>query len=200
MATKIIPKKTAPPNIYINLAVKHAPVLAPAVTALLMVSFLVWPAFSRLGRVSREISDKETAIITAVRSNADLEKMQKDLDVFKTKVVEFENRLPKRLKTTLTIETLQEITKQSKLKFNSLEPAAMKRYVLEETKDVFVELPVRVRLNCGYWDLVDFLKKIEGAKQLMKITDLIIRKDSASEWDQQIEFTISAYSKGGGSE
>lgn len=200
MATRTIPKKAAPPNIYVNLAIKHAPVLAPALTVVLAVSFLIWPAFARLERVSHEISEKETAIITATRSNADLDNMQKDLEIFKGKVVEFESRLPKRLKTTLIIETLQEITKQSKLKFNSLEPAPIKRYVLEETKDVFVELPVRVRLNCGYWDLIDFLAKIETANQLMKITDLVIRKDPASEWDQQIEFTISAFSKGGSSE
>jgi Tfp pilus assembly protein PilO len=111
-------------------------------------------------------------------------------------VSEFDKRLPTRLKTTLIIETLQEITKQAKLKFSSLEPAPIKKHELKETKDVFVELPVKIKLKCSYYDLVDFLEKIETAKQLMKVADLSIRDDPTNDWEHSIEFSISAFSRG----
>ena len=170
MAIKI--RKIEPPrNIYISLAIKHSPLWAPFLVAILFIAFIIWPAASKVSTLSRKITQYKNDITAATASNASVAKMTEELANFKKTAAEFENRLPKRMKTTLIIETLQEITKKSKLQFALLEPLPIKKYILEETQDVFVELPVKVKLNCGYYDLVDFVKKIEAADQLMKIAD-----------------------------
>lgn len=195
-------KKTTSPALhpYAALAIRHSPVLGPAAMALLFIILIMWPVSQRLSKLSTDIKEKENIIMTVKRGSIDVKKTKKELEEFKIKVVEFEKRLPPRIKTNLIIETLQEITQQSKLKFSSLEPAPVKKYELKETKDMFIELPVRIRLKCGYYDLVDFLEKIEAAKQLMKISELSIRDDPGQDWDHNIEFLISAYSRGDSSD
>ena len=182
---------------YLNQAITSSPLWIPIMVFLLCLSFFIWPKINKLFILSKGYSEKKNSVSLASRSNTDLDKVKKDFEDIKKKADNLENRLPTRIKTTFIIETLQEITKQSKLKFSSLEPASIKKYNLEETKETFVELPVRVRLNCGYWDLIDFLRKIESASQWMKITDLNIKDDPSSEWEHSVEFSISAFSKGG---
>ena len=195
-------KKTTAPALhpYAALVIHHSPVLGPVVMALFFIILIMWPVSQRLSKLSTDIKEKENIIMTVKRGSIDVKKTKKELEEFKIKVVEFEKRLPPRIKTNLIIETLQEITQQSKLKFSSLEPAPVKKYELKETKDMFIELPVRIRLKCGYYDLVDFLEKIEAAKQLMKISELSIRDDPGQDWDHNIEFLISAYSRGDSSD
>ena len=108
-----------------------------------------------------------------------------------------EKKLPQRIKTTLTIETLKGITEKAKLKFSSIEPAAVNKYIIKETNDVFVELPIRIRIRCGYYDLVDFIKKIETANQLMKISDLSIKDDASNDWEHSVDFLVSSFSREG---
>jgi len=180
----------------IALLIKRSPVAVPVFLVLIFVVFLVWPAMSKFFLLSQTIDRMQNDITTAERSNIDVATMKKDLEVFRKKVAEFENRLPKRMETTLIIDTLKEITEKSRLKFSSLEPLPLKKYRIEGTSNTFVELPIHVKLNCGYYDLVDFLKKIETADQLMRISDLNMRSSATSDWEHTIEFSISAYSQG----
>lgn len=195
MADKI-KKSSISTNVYVGLAVRYSSIWVPVLIVAIFVGVLIWPAISKVSSLSQNIAQKQNDITTADRSTANVKKMKEDLEKFKEKVAEFENKLPKRMKTTLIIETLQEITQKSRLKFSSLEPLPIKKYKIEETNDVFVELPVKVRLNCGYYDLIEFIKRIETANQLMKITDLSIKDDPSLDWEHIVEFSISAYSKG----
>lgn len=184
-------------DVYLELAKRHSPIWVPIAMVLFFILLVAWPSSRKLSDLNIKIGEKENIITTVKRSDIDVKKTKEELEAYKVKVVEFEKRLPTRLKTTLLIETLEEITKQSKLKFSSLEPSPIKKYELKETNDVFVELPVKIRLKCGYYELVDFLKKIETAKQLMKVADLSIRDDPAQDFEHNIEFSISAFSRGG---
>ena len=185
---------------YVNFVKLHATFFIPGAIAIFMILVLLIPSLFKLMAMSSSIKQKENRVVTVIRSNEDLARKKTELENFKIKVKEFENRLPERTKTTLIIETLQEVTKKSKLKFSSLDPAPIKKHVLKETDDVFVELPVRMKIVCGYFDLIDFLKKIETANQLMKITNLSIKDDSSQGWEHSIELSISAFSRGDNSE
>lgn len=199
MATK--PKKgNTQTDFLIARAIQFSPIWAPILVIIICIAFIIWPALTKFSTLSAKIIETENTLTTVARSTADLAKMSSELEILRQKATEFENRLPSRMKTTLIIETLQEITKKSKLKFSSLEPVPIKKYTIEGTKDVFVELPVKVKLNCGYYDLIDFIKKIETANQLMKIADLTIRDDPTQDWEHTVEFSISAFSKGDNSE
>ncbi len=185
---------------YVALAVRYLPLWLPVLLLIVFISAVGWPLSLKLISLSQGIIRKQNEITTAVRNKSDTAKMNDDLAIFRKKVDEFENKLPTRVKNTLLTETLQEITSRSKVKFNALEPQSVKRYEIEETNDAFVELPVKVKLNCSYFDMVDFIQKIETASQFMKITDLRIKNDPSDEWDHAIEMTISAYSKEGSGE
>ncbi len=175
---------------------RYASLLIPVAVIFLGVCFLIIPSVFRLILTSQNITQKENEVVTVDRSHIDLQNLQAEYERYQVKAVELGKKLPQRLKTNLIIETLREITEKSKLKFSSLEPLPIKKYVYEPTKSVFVELPVKVKLNCGFYDFVDFLKQIETASQMMKIGDFVIRSNPSSDWDHDIELTISAFSKG----
>lgn len=193
---RIIKKAPSTKEIYREFAIRHSPIVGPAAVALFCLIFFVGPAAGKSFKLSRSIALKKSDIATAIRSNADVKETQENLVVFRKKVEEFEKRLPKRRKTSLIIETMQQITEKAKLKFSSLDPLPLKEYELKDTNDVFIELPIKVTLKCGYYDMADFLQKIEAAPQLMKITNFNMKDDPSSDWEHSIEFVISAYSKG----
>lgn len=192
-----IKPKTTPVkiNIYLTLVIRYLPIWLPVFLIIVFIALVGWPLSLKLISITQETLKKQSDMTTATRSKTDVAKMKEDLEVFRKKVDEFEKKLPTRMKNTLLTETLQEITSRSKVKFDALEPQSIKRYKLEETKDIFVELPVRVKLSCGYYEMIDFLQKIETANQFMKITDLRIKSNPSSDWEHAVEFTIGAYSK-----
>lgn len=179
---------------------RYASILIPFAVIFIGVSLLLAPSIFRIILISQNIAQKENEAVTVDRGQSDLKNLQKEYEQYQVKASELGKKLPQRLKTNLIIETLREITEKSKLKFSSLEPLPIKKYVYEPTKSVFVELPVKVKLNCGFYDFVDFLKQIETALQMMKIGDFVIRSSPSSDWDHDIELTISAFSKGDGDE
>ena len=196
MGAQKIKKSSGKLDKYINIVKLHATIFIPGAIAAFITLTVLLPSLFRLLSMSSNIHQKENGVVTAIRSNEDLARMKEELGEFKVKVKEFENRLPERTKTTLIIETLQEVTKKSKLKFSSLDPSPIRKHTLQETDDVFVELPVKMKVVCGYFDLIDFLKKIETAEQLMKITDVSIKDNPAQNWEHAIELSISAFSRG----
>ncbi|MFH1360312.1 MAG: type 4a pilus biogenesis protein PilO [Candidatus Omnitrophota bacterium] len=193
---KTTPKIKIDTRLYTALCIRYAPLFVPILILLISLLGYVKPSVGKIRRYNKEIDEKRRIITIVNRSEFDVKRMREELENFKIKAADFEKRLPLRPKTRLTIETLREITKRTQLKFTSLKPASIQKHELKETGDVFVELPVRAKLRCGYDDLIDFFKKIEQAEQFMKITDLSIKNDPSSEWQHPVEFTISAYSKG----
>lgn len=181
---------------YLAKPIRYSPIWAPIVLCLLFILFLGWPVLQKISKFNREIQEKQNSMSMVDRSSFDIQKTKTELEQFKLKVEEFEKRLPTRLKDKLILETLQEITRQLVLKVPSLKQDPFKKYTLEETKDVFVESPFTLRLKCGYYELIDFLEKIEKADQLMKVTNLTVRAESGSDWEHAVEFSISAFSKG----
>ncbi len=181
---------------YSVLLIKRLPLLAPAAIAFVFIMFFILPAATRFLAVSQSIRQKQNDMVAAERSSADVARLKGDLEKLRKKVIEFKSRLPKRMETTLIIETLQGITEKSKLKFSSLNPLSSKKHKVEGADDVFVELPIRVKLSCDYNDLIEFLKKIETSGELMRVSDLSIRANPATNWEHMIELSISAYSQG----
>ncbi|HOW35910.1 MAG TPA: type 4a pilus biogenesis protein PilO [Candidatus Omnitrophota bacterium] len=188
-------KASEPTDVFINLAVKYSPLWLPGVLFVALTMFFIWPSFRTLLTLSRDIQEKENIVTSVTRNSADFSRTKAQIRDLLKKATELEGKMPTRTNTNLIFDTLQEITKRSKLKFSSLDPLPIKKHTLEQTNDLFIELPVRVRLNCGYYDLIDFLGKIETADQLMKITDLSIKDDPGQEWDHAIELSISAFSR-----
>lgn len=188
-------KASEPSDIVINLAVKYSPLWLPGLAFVILTMLFVWPSLRTLLKLSHDIQEKENIVINVTRNSANFSKTKTQIRDLLKKATELEGKLPTRTNTNLIFDTLQEITKRSKLKFSSLDPLPIKKHTLEQTNDLFVELPVRIRLNCGYYDLIDFLGKIETADQLMKITDLSIKDDPNQEWDHAVELSISAFSR-----
>ena len=90
-------------------------------------------------------------------------------------------------------ETLKEVTEESQIKFVSIEPQKTKKIELEGSENIYLELPIKIKLHCGYYELIDFLYQVEHSERLMKVTDLSISSDSKDYWEHGVEIFISTY-------
>ncbi len=180
---------------YLGLGVRYSYLWIPVLAVLFFYSGVVRPKLDEVKKINRTINEKTTMVNTVTAGKARVEKIRQELVEFKFRVDEFEGRLPERLTSNLILETLQELTKRTDLQFSSLEPSKEIRHVLEKTRDVFIELPVRITLKSDYYDLIQFLKNIETAKQFMKITDLSIKNNPVNEWEHAVQFSVRTFSR-----
>lgn len=170
---------------------------AISVSAILFLVFiLILPQSSKLISFSKELLEKRNAVILAERGSLNFQEVKKTIIELEKKASQLEKGLPQQIETTLLIDTLKDITEESQLKFSSIEPMPQKRYELKGQEDFYLELPIKVKLNCTFFDLITFLEKIENSPRLMKLSDLSISSNPQNAWEHNVEVTISTFASG----
>jgi Tfp pilus assembly protein PilO len=146
--------------------------------------------------LSKEIEDKRNALTIAEKGSANLDETKKENDELEKKSAELEKKFPRLVETTLLIDTLKDITEESKLKFASIEPLPQIDHELKGQKDFYMELPIKVRLNCNFEDAIKFIQKIESSSRLMKIREFSIKSNPQDVWEHNVVVIISTFSIG----
>ena len=171
------------------------PLALQATLVLTFLLFILMPQLKKIGSASREIKEKDTSMTVLKRGSQDMSKLKKDLDALEAKAIELDQRLPSLAETNMLIDSLKAITQESKLKFTSIEPMASIKSEITESGDAYYELPIRIKLTCGFFEATDFLNKIEGNKRLMKISGLAVRTNPGDPWSHYVEIVISTFAK-----
>lgn len=190
MATKPIPIKIDKEKL-----MSFIPLVLQVSMILIFLVFILFPQTKKFSRLSSEIKIKKNSLAIVQRGVQDVAKLQQDLAALEDRAAEYEKQLPILIETNMLIDSLKAITEESKLKFVSIEPMVSKKFELAESNDVYYELPVSIKLSCGFFETVDFVKKIETNKRLMKISELAIRSNPADTWNHQVEVVISNFAR-----
>lgn len=163
---------------------------------ILLFALLVFiPQGRKISRIYGEIKEKSDIMVTTERTYFDLSKLKKELVDLEKKAAEYDRRLPVLVETNMLIDSLKAITRQSRLKFTSIEPVGIVNFDLPDTGDYYYELPIKIKLKCGFFDLLDFMERIEASKQLMEITALAIKSNTESPWEHDVEIVISNFAR-----
>jgi Tfp pilus assembly protein PilO len=159
--------------------------------------FLVFiPQGIGLYDLNSRLNQKKGSIVLSERGYYDATQLKKDLAVLGEEADKLDKRFPSLLETNMLIDSLKTITKEARLKFISIEPKERIKFELPGSADLYYELPIRIQLKCGFFELVGFIKKIEDAKRLMKVTSLSIKSNPQNEWDHDVEVVISNFARG----
>ncbi|MFC1594477.1 type 4a pilus biogenesis protein PilO [Candidatus Omnitrophota bacterium] len=169
------------------------PMVVLLVVLILFLSFIFSPSTKKIADLKSQISAKENLLLSAERDLKNLESIKEEIAMLEQKSSEFEQKLPSEIKANLMIETLKEVTEETKLQFVSIEPQKTKRIDLPGSDNVYLELPIKITLKSGYDELIKFLDQIEQSDRLMKITDFSISSNPRELWEHAVELHIGTY-------
>lgn len=161
----------------------------------LFLIFIFFPQMRKISRIYGEIKEKSDIMVVKERTYFDMSRSKRELAELEKKAEEYDRRLPVLVETNMLIDSLKAITQQSRLKFTSIEPIGIVNFDLLETGDYYYELPIRIKLRCGFFDLLDFAQRIEASKRLMKVSALSIKSNPENPWEHNVEIVISNFAR-----
>ncbi|MDP2940174.1 MAG: type 4a pilus biogenesis protein PilO [Candidatus Omnitrophota bacterium] len=160
---------------------------------ILFLLFLIPSQMKKVSTLSAQLTDKKNSLTLVERGSKSLSEAKKEIIEMGKRIVQLEKKLPKQIETTLLIDTLKDITEEARLKFSSIEPLAQRNFELKGQDEFYVELPIAVKLKCTFFDLIDFIHKIENSARLMKISKFTIRDNPQDVWEHNVELSISTF-------
>lgn len=165
--------------------------------AIILLVFVFLPLqISKAFSLMQQLAGKKNNMVLVERSSQNLNEIKKEIATTEEKISQLEKRLPKQIETTLLIDTLKDITQEARLKFSSIEPAGERQFELEGQDEFYLELPIKVKLRCSFFDLIAFVQKIENSSRLMKISELAIRNNPQDIWEHNVDLAISTFAMG----
>jgi len=80
---------------------------------------------------------------------------------------------------------------ESKVSLKSIEPLERTKVQIPGSKNQYLELlPLNLKVKCDFYQLLQFLNKIERAANVMPILDIKIQSDSKDIWNHDIQITL----------
>jgi Tfp pilus assembly protein PilO len=189
-------KSTHPIKIPTEKLLAFVPLLLQIVIALFFLIVVIVPLGGKIYRLSNEIREKNNQLTLRERTNYDLTKLKKELSILEGGAAEYDRRLPAVVETNMLLDSFKAVTRETKLKFTSIEPMESVEFALPGTADTYYELPIRIKLQCGFFELVDFISRIESNKErLMKVRSLAIKTNPENSWNHNVEIVISNFAR-----
>lgn len=127
-----------------------------------------------LSRTTKTIQPKETV-------EAEIKKLEE-------KFLSFEKKFS--FDTEEVFSSLNLFAEGSGISLKAINPADKLESTIPNTKDTYLELPVSLKVECGYYQLISFLRNIEGAQNLMLVSDIKIQSNPQNIWDHNIELSL----------
>lgn len=130
---------------------------------------------------SGSMETSKNAILKSEESIKELDKEIKEYEHFlkvdhtdqKQKMEEainkFKDMLPNKSETSGILMFLNENILKSNIYYRSIQPLKKVEY------DLYLEQPIRLNLECGYWELVQLIRKIENAPRFMRVKNLKVK-------------------------
>jgi len=171
------------------------PLLISTAVIIIFGMLVFLPLYQRLGDLKTQIREKESILVFFERKGVDANRLNREIKELNSKINKYEKKLVGKEQANILIGTLKDITAEAYLKFSSIEPQTAKKFSLDKQKDIYSELPIKVKLKCGYYELIDFIAKIEKAGRLMKITDLQIKNSPGDTWKHDVSLFVSTFAK-----
>lgn len=80
----------------------------------------------------------------------------------------------------------------TKISLKSIEPREKTQQEIPKSKNLYLELPVNLKIKCDYCQLLAFLNKIETAEKLIMVSEVKIQSDPNNIWEHDIQILLKA--------
>jgi Tfp pilus assembly protein PilO len=166
--------------------------IAAAIAVLLYLNLLLGPQIKWVGSLFKELSVMNSELRNAKMSSDRIAGLKKKLETDGKKVEEYEKRLPSEDEISEFLKSLSAMANDSKVRIVGIVPGSVSADKMDKDKD-YKEIPVMMNARSGYYELVNFLAKLENADRLIRVVDIHIKGDRASPKKHDIELSLLTY-------
>ncbi len=156
------------------------------------VFFAVRPMLISSASLVKEIDEKSGQIEKAqvtLKQEGDIKEAIREVE---DRLAYYKEQLPEERKTAWLLEELNRIAKKTGIQFVSVTPLPPRRYALAGGGSYF-EIPMRIRLRCGYHHLGKFINEVENSSRFMKVKDLQVSSSGKNILRHEVTFAISSF-------
>lgn len=170
-----------------------------SILLIILIAFFAYknvlsPLLGRIKEASAQMERKKADIQKARISPQALSELEKEIEGLKSQIASYRRRLKARAEVPQILKELNQIAEHLKIKFVSVNPLERVKTPLPEGEELLIQLPIKVKLQCGYHELSIFINQIENLPRFTKITDLKLKSDSRNIWTHQAELVVTTYS------
>ncbi|MDI6689408.1 MAG: type 4a pilus biogenesis protein PilO [Actinomycetota bacterium] len=155
---------------------------------LLVVAFflLAWlPQQNRKAQIRKQMEEERKRQETAKSTLSRLKAAKEESAQIESKLLSLSKRIPKEPELPSLIIELQDIATQAGIDFISIKPSVL------SPKESFSEIPLSINITGGFFDVVDFLYRLEGLPREIKVNVVSI---SVKEYPElSVDISASAF-------
>lgn len=85
---------------------------------------------------------------------------------------------------------LNRFAEADKISLKAITPSEKKEIKVPNSNDLYLELPVNIKLECNYYQLLSFLKKIESMKNIILVNKIKVQNNPKNIWEHDIELSL----------
>lgn len=159
-------------------------------------NFIFSPLVEKIKTTSAQIARKETSIQKAKINPQLLKELEGKIEQLKAQMAYYEENLKVLTDVPQILKELNQIAERLEIKFVSVNPLERQKIPLPGEQEYFEQVPIRIKLKCGYHQLGIFINRIENSVQFMKVTQLQISLDPKDIWNHQVELVITSFGLG----
>ncbi len=153
------------------------------------------PKLGKIKMLSAQIEQKRRNIQRARIGPEALKALEGEVKQMQTQLDYYQQRLQAPADIPQILKELTQIAEGQRIKFISVSPLEKAEIPLPAGDDKFLlQVPIQIKLKCGYHKLGLFINQIENSSRFMKVMELKITADSRDVWAHQTELVITSYS------
>lgn len=86
---------------------------------------------------------------------------------------------------------LNRFAEADKISLKAITPSEKKEIKVPNSNDLYLELPVNIKLECNYYQFLSFLKKIESMKNIILVNKIRVQNNPKNIWEHDIELSLN---------
>lgn len=156
-----------------NLLLKKSPTINFLITVLIIVLYLglfFRPTAKKLFLNLTEAPQLKTEIINTEQEWANIDSFKEKISRLNKKIDYYEKKLPSEKEIPAILEYLSNSAKKMNVRITEIKPIEQG----EDKKQIYYNVPILVKAECGYHQLGRFLNQLESADRFMKISNINI--------------------------
>lgn len=158
----------------------------------LYLNFLIKPPIMNLLNIAAKTRMIDMDLKSAISDIAKIDKFKKEIEKSRGKIDSYEKMLPVEQEIPTLLQHLSKMAISSKIKILGITPVMQK----EEKPDpdrIYQGIPILISAKSGYYELVEFLKKLENSDRFMKVTDISIKSSASAPNKHDVELLVLTY-------
>jgi Tfp pilus assembly protein PilO len=144
--------------------------------------------FSKNIKLKEEIKAKDLLLARGQGSSASQVKVSAEINKISQELLDTEKQFSSNAEEVFS--TLNKFAEGSGISLKGISPLDKKETKIPDSLDIFSEMPVSLKLKCGYFELIAFLEKLENSDKIIFIEEIKIGPDQKNIWEHEIELLL----------